>query len=113
MDGVIWSTRLHIPMAKVTKTKRRRIPKDAVNVHEAKTHFSKLLQRVSRGESVVIARAGKPMAKLTPVRQRRAPILGAAKGKIWFSDDIDKPLPDEVIDLFYNSSALEPNKIKK
>ena len=73
-----------------------------VNVHEAKTQFSKLLARVSTGEEIVIAKAGKPVARLVPIRVKRGhrPI-GIDKGKIWMSPDFDDPLPDEILDLFY------------
>lgn len=73
-----------------------------VNVHEAKTHFSKLLARVSAGEEIVIAKAGKPVARLVPVNEKpldRVP--GSAKGKVWMAPDFDAPLPDEIVDLFY------------
>jgi prevent-host-death family protein len=69
----------------------------AVNVHEAKTHFSKLLERVSLGEEIVIARAGRPVAKLVPIAPEiaeRHP--GSARGDVWVGDDFDAPLPDEV-----------------
>jgi len=72
-----------------------------VNVHDAKTHFSKLLQRVQAGEEVVIARAGRPVARLVPVREagkRRVP--GTAKGKIRIAPDFDAPLPGEVLREF-------------
>ena len=67
---------------------------DTVNVHEAKTHLSRLLERVERGEEIVIARAGKPVARLIPVEPatRRRPI-GKYKGQIWMSEDFDEPLP--------------------
>ena len=71
------------------------------NVHEAKTHFSKLLKRVRRGEEIVIAKAGKPVAKLIPVAQgaaRRTP--GSAKGRVRIAADFDAPLPDELADAF-------------
>lgn len=72
-----------------------------VNVHEAKTQLSKLLARVEKGEEVLIARAGKPVARLAPIESPRAPRKpGSAKGKIWTSDDFHEPLPDDVIDLF-------------
>jgi len=68
-----------------------------VNVHDAKTHFSKLIARVERGEEIVIARAGKPVAKLVryvdPNAGRRP--FGLFKGQIWMSEDFDDPLPDE------------------
>ena len=72
-----------------------------VNVQEARTHFSKLLARVSLGEEVIIAKAGKPVARLAPIREkpgRRAP--GIDKGKIWMSPDFDAPLPADILDLF-------------
>ncbi len=74
-----------------------------VNVHEAKTHLSRLLAEVGRGEEIVIARAGKPVARLVPVEPRRAPRQpGSAKGQIWIADDFDAPLPDEILGRFYN-----------
>jgi prevent-host-death family protein len=62
----------------------------AYNVHEAKTHFSKLLQRVLDGEEVVIAKAGKPVARVVPYErpepaQPRTP--GGWEGKVWIADD--------------------------
>ena len=69
----------------------------AVNVHEAKTHFSKLLERVSLGEEIVIARAGRPVAKLVPIAPEiaeRHP--GNARGDVWIGEDFDAPLPGEV-----------------
>jgi prevent-host-death family protein len=65
-----------------------------VNIHEAKTHFSKLIEAVTEGNEVVIARAGKPAAKLVPVLPT-APVRrpGALKGKIRIADDFDAPLP--------------------
>lgn len=68
-----------------------------VNVHEAKTHFSKLLERVALGEEVVIARAGHPIAKLVPIATEvpeRSP--GSARGDVWVAEDFDAPLPRDV-----------------
>lgn len=66
----------------------------SVNVHEAKTHLSRLLERVEHGEEIVIARAGKPVARLVPIEAAagKRP-LGLYKGQIWMSDDFDEPLP--------------------
>ena len=65
-----------------------------MNIHEAKTHFSKLIEEVERGEEIVIARAGKPVAKLVPVEADPPPRkLGFLKGQIWISEDFDDPLP--------------------
>lgn len=72
-----------------------------VNVHEAKTHFSKLIARVLLGEEITIARAGRPVARLVPTAARpirRAP--GSAAGKVQVADDFDAPLPDEVLKEF-------------
>ena len=73
-----------------------------VNVHEAKTHLSKLLARVATGEEVLISRAGKPMARLVPAgkaaRPRRKP--DRDKGKGWIADDFDGPLPDDLLARF-------------
>lgn len=72
-----------------------------VNVHEAKTHFSKLLARVSQGEEIVIDRAGVPVAKLIRFEERPARrVPGSAKDKIWVAPDFDDPLPDEIQKLF-------------
>jgi prevent-host-death family protein len=66
-----------------------------VNIHEAKTHLSKLLARVQAGERITIAKAGKPIAELTPVTKRpaRRP-LGLDEGKGYVHDDWDEPLPE-------------------
>jgi prevent-host-death family protein len=72
-----------------------------VNVHDAKTQFSKLLQRVLAGEEIVIAKAGSPVARLVPYEQkptRRIP--GSAKGKIWIASDFDAPLPNDLLEAF-------------
>jgi prevent-host-death family protein len=73
-----------------------------VNVHEAKTHLSKLLERVALGEEVVIAKAGKPVAKLVAFcTEPKTRILGSAKGEFVVPDDFNDPLPKEIEDLFY------------
>jgi len=75
--------------------------REVVNVHEAKTHLSRLLERVERGEEIVVARAGKPVARLVPVEPvpRRRPI-GKYRGEIWVSEDFDEPLPWQVFPGF-------------
>lgn len=73
-----------------------------VNIHEAKTHLSKLLDRVSLGEEVVIARAGKPVARLIRIkRSRRNRVLGRGEGDFEVPDDFNDPLPAEILDTFY------------
>jgi len=65
---------------------------DQVNIHQAKTHLSRLLERVAEGEEIVIAKSGKPLAKLIPFREAaRRP--GRLKGKIKIGRDFDAPLP--------------------
>ena len=74
--------------------------KKSVNVHEAKTHLSRLLVRVMGGEEVVIAKAGKPVARLVKFENKRQPRKpGALKGKIKISDDFDS-LPDDIARAF-------------
>ena len=73
-----------------------------VNIHEAKTHLSKLLERVALGEEVIIAKAGKPVAKLVSISTKpKKRIIGSAKGEFVVPDDFDDPLPKEIEDLFY------------
>ncbi|QAA76334.1 MAG: hypothetical protein BIP78_0568 [Candidatus Bipolaricaulis sibiricus] len=72
-----------------------------VNVHEAKTHLSRLLARVEGGEEVVIARAGRPIARLVPISERpdrRVP--GTARGKVTIAPDFEAPLPESVLREF-------------
>lgn len=75
-----------------------------VNLYDAKTQLSKLVDLASSGTDVVIARAGKPVAKLTALekkgKSRRMVGFGALAGKGWIADDFDAPLPDEVQALF-------------
>jgi prevent-host-death family protein len=65
---------------------------DIVNIHEAKTHLSRLVERVEGGEEVVIARAGRPVARLVPVERRTKPrVLGGLRGRVWLAPDWDSP----------------------
>jgi prevent-host-death family protein len=69
-----------------------------VNIHEAKTHLSRLLADVAAGEEIVIARAGKPIARIVPVAGTRPErVLGIDKGCVVIGDDFDAPLPDEML----------------
>ena len=68
---------------------------ESVNIHAAKTHLSRLVERVEAGEEVVIARAGRPVARLVPYRAVRGPrIPGQWAGKVWIADDFDDPIPE-------------------
>lgn len=73
-----------------------------VNIHEAKTHFSKLLARVSAGEEIIIAKAGKPVARLLPIvlasSKKRVP--GIDKGKIWMAKDFNVMSKRELDDWY-------------
>ncbi len=75
---------------------------EVVNIHAAKTHLSRLIDQVAAGEEVVIARAGKPVARLVPLAPERPKrVLGMLRGQINIPDNFDDPLPDEVLALFY------------
>ena len=72
-----------------------------VNIHEAKTHLSRLVERVEHGEEIVIARGGKPVARLVPFTPELTPREpGALRGRIHVADDFDAPLPPEVLAAF-------------
>jgi prevent-host-death family protein len=72
-----------------------------VNIHEAKTHLSRLVEEVERGEEVVLARAGTPVVKLSPFRAKgRRRKLGLLDGKFRIPDDFNAPLPDEILAAF-------------
>ena len=72
-----------------------------VNVHQAKTHLSRLLEEVAAGAEVVIAKAGKPVARLVPiVPVTRPKSLGLLRGRITVPDDFDAPLSPDVLAEF-------------
>lgn len=77
-----------------------------VNIHAAKTNLSKLVDQAAAGEEIVIARAGKPVARLVPLeaapKKRR---LGTLRGKVPYPDFIDDPLPDWLLDAFEGRDA--------
>lgn len=75
----------------------------SVNIHDAKTNLSRLIEQVLAGEEIVISKAGKPVARLVPYSrptERRKP--GLMKGKIQIRSDFDQPLPEDLQDLFCN-----------
>ncbi|MGA8764590.1 MAG: type II toxin-antitoxin system Phd/YefM family antitoxin [Candidatus Sulfotelmatobacter sp.] len=82
-----------------------------VNIHEAKTHLSRLLQRVAAGEEVTIARAGKPVARLVAVEDKKLirPV-GFARDEVWIADDFDAPLPDDLLAAFYGGELPKLEK---
>jgi prevent-host-death family protein len=68
---------------------------DVVNIHDAKTHFSRLIERVQAGEEITIAKAGKPVAILSAIRERPARrVPGMDKGKVVIHADFDDPIPE-------------------
>ncbi len=72
-----------------------------VNIYEAKTHLSQLVEAAAAGEEIVIAKAGKPLARLVPLRDGKGPRkLGCLAGRFHVSDDFDAPLPDDIQDAF-------------
>ena len=72
-----------------------------INIHDAKTQFSKLVEAVSQGDEIVIARAGKPAARLVPINAKK-PVRqpGALKGELKIADDFDAPLPSDIQSAF-------------
>jgi len=76
---------------------------DTYNIHEAKTHLSKLIERVLAGEEIVIGRSGKPVAKLVPyAAKKKSRKSGAWKGKVWLAPDWDSDeTNEEIAELFY------------
>ena len=68
-----------------------------VDIHEAKIHFSKLIDAVKHGNEILIAMAGKPIAKLGPITKKPKKRFGVLKGKIKIAKDFDAPLSDEIL----------------
>lgn len=69
-----------------------------VNMHKAKTELSKLVAKALAGEEVIVTRAGKPVVKLVPIRERR--VLGGLEGKITIHPEFYEPLPEEILREF-------------
>jgi prevent-host-death family protein len=73
-----------------------------VNIHEAKTHFSKFINQALKGEEIVIAKDGKPLIRLVPYTEETEVRKGGQfKGLIQISEDFDSPLPEEILKQFY------------
>jgi prevent-host-death family protein len=71
-----------------------------VNIHEAKTHLSRLIRTVEAGEEVVIARGGEPVARLVRVDPVGKRLLGMDRGEVYVADDFDEPLDPTVLEEF-------------
>jgi prevent-host-death family protein len=81
---------------------------ETVNIHEAKTHLSRLMERVANGESFIIAKAGKPIGKVVPIetdlpKKRR---IGFMEGEIKVPDDFDTMMADEIEEMFYGGELF-------
>jgi prevent-host-death family protein len=80
----------------------------SVNVHDAKTHLSRLLEEVARGNVITIAKAGRPIARLIPIGHggtKRTP--GFLRGRIVIAPDFDAPLPEDVERRFYEEPGRD------
>ena len=78
-----------------------------VNIYEAKTRLSELVEQAGRGETIIIAKSGTPIAKLVPLtdQPKQKIKFGSMKGEFVESDDFDDPLPDDLLDLFEGKAA--------
>ena len=77
------------------------MPETVYNLYEAKSSLSRLVDRAAQGEEIIIAKSGKPLARLGPLRKRvaqRQP--GGWEGRVYISDDFDEPLPPEILSSF-------------
>lgn len=74
-----------------------------VNMHEAKTHLSKLIKSVAAGEEITIARSGQPVAKLIPFAKSKKRTLGQLEGQLKVSEQFDAPLPADLLAEFEKS----------
>jgi prevent-host-death family protein len=86
--------------------KKRSVVRETVGLYEAKTHLSSLVDRAAAGEEIVIAKSGKPQARLVPmgeVHPRREP--GKGRGQWSVSEDLDAPLPPEILEAFGHSEG--------
>jgi prevent-host-death family protein len=85
-----------------------------VNIHEAKTHLSKVIQRVRLGEEIVIAKSGEPVARLVPERPRPTPRRpGTGRGDFVIHDSFYEPLPADILDLFEGKVGASPKEHRR
>ncbi len=79
---------------------------DTINLYEAKTNLSRLVERAAAGEEIIIAKAGRPLARLVPLARRTAPRpLGLLEGEGWIGADFDDPLPETMAAAFRGESS--------
>ena len=76
-----------------------------LNIHEAKTHLSKYLGRLAEGETILLCKRNVPIAEIRPITAKEKVVrpIGLAKGQFDIPEDFYKPLPEEIIDSFYDS----------
>ncbi|WP_413711927.1 type II toxin-antitoxin system Phd/YefM family antitoxin [Rhizobium sp. Rhizsp82] len=81
---------------------------EIVNIHEAKTNLSRLMEKVAKGESFIIAKAGKPIGKVVPIDEAEKPKrrIGFMKGMIKVPDDFDTMMADEIEEMFYGGDIF-------
>ena len=75
-----------------------------LNLYEAKSKLSSLVEEAAAGKEIVIAKAGVPLARLVPLKPRVRRKPGGSKGKIWIAPDFDAPLPDDILAAFEGKS---------
>lgn len=78
-----------------------------VNIHEAKTHLSRLLERVASGERVIILKAGQPIAELVP-HQRSRVVIGGLRGELTYDDDAFADVDPDIQQMFYGDGRAAP-----
>ena len=83
---------------------------ETVNIHFAKTHLSRLIERAEQGEEITIARAGKPVVTLTPIRAATQRKLGTLRGRFHFPDEMFSPELDKEIEAEFVNGPLFPDE---
>jgi prevent-host-death family protein len=81
-----------------------------VNMHDAKSNLSRLVEEAEAGEEIVLARAGEPVVRLVPVRGVKRRRLGAWKGKVFMADDFDAPLPEDELAAWEGSGGKKRSR---
>ncbi|MEN0065664.1 MAG: type II toxin-antitoxin system prevent-host-death family antitoxin [Myxococcota bacterium] len=76
-----------------------------LNLAEARAALSRLVEEVANGEEIIIAKAGRPLARLVALADRPERVIGVWKGQGWMADDFDVPLPEDMLDAFEGSDG--------
>ena len=85
----------------------------SINIHEAKTHLSRLVERVQAGEEIIIAKAGRPAARLVPIEGARKPVkIGGLKAAVPVPDDFNTMFETEIAALFAGSASRPARRAK-